>query len=1212
MSNPLTKEQILNLVLNHLTSTESRENFWQEMISGLHINDPVYQSEESTSSDVLQNIFRNIDWEMLNNNEYGEDKFFNDENHGLYNTSLKEELNTILEASNDYKRMDLINTEGKKNWWTNSYWNESVAKLLQILAQGIDLQNIINYEKSGLLIELIKPEGKIDTEHLRGGISAHGAKAELRIIDIMDADAGNSFEGENDTYWYGDFYSSISFSYIVEDTEHVSTLTDVLFTEEADTVLSKIRNGEEITTAEYRNLLLIHSEGNNGLVYSGTIEADINKLPEERVLVNMRVPDAAEHYRFKVVKNPWVIPWYNFDAETYSYVRGEDKRVSALTDSNKLDFTREQSEQLCRWIRLLMPRYKRKVEVEDLNRNFWVIGQVLAGISADLFDEDRQIQSMIKGLLKEIGQLWENMVYLWAALALLSQDRFYSQTHDEIVFIQYDSLRPYLKYDNIIDIQTQGYVDAINSRLNYLLQKYPEKNLCILPIIRLNNYEKNYYAQVWYPGIWFYDRNIDNDWEHVLFPGSNGIVINLEDYNEYIYSLNEQEEVYSYVTPLKYSEDVISDNELRYYGLARDEIVLDCNLYEREGERWERRVDLNCNINLYDLARKLVTSEEENHYIYKLTYSYDGTTPVSTIYNILTDEEESPLDNQDPQTAVITKGYYQGELLSTSNDVSKVIYDIYVLPSATLKPTTMTLEEILAQYNTASCAQMRAEDEKVLTKIIDNFVDYNTLPAEFWTQERLGRFSTPTFFFGNNGQDVNYTRENAIHSFYKSTEKAYQTQAEWQTQNQKYFRMNGDKNLESTILFVEGRRGTDYSSNLTSDADPEQYFPYDGNNTDGLTMSFNESASIRSSSTGAVISLPIKNQRAFGFYSMHKSVNLPTSTVHTTYTNAGRDLDAGSYIKNDDTRVPYAAAATEDVDSFKHWSIVSGAGGEQWLVGIKNGETAFTPDNWLVVKVEESYLTHVKLYDENLGGYTGFEKFCFEGGTYSEEEVHAQLARRVAQEEYEASADHTVGHIAEAIKTRFAAAGIDNYDLTTWYYAQAIMHGGYDAWYRDQCHMYNVDQSSYLVKAEAALASFGKTPPYTGQSSHGIKDPEGNTFSNRLFVSGYIVTEIRVYVFGPNQLYSRRGYYRDANGHWTAQTVINEETTNGNVDEIRANYTIVSNNRRDENFEKYKSKFKARLLDAGYYVPSLDDELFNSYSVNWQDIGQDYPWDIPS
>jgi hypothetical protein len=50
-----------------------------------------------------------------------------------------------------------------------------------------------------------------------------------------------------------------------------------------------------------------------------------------------------------------------------------------------------------------MPRYKRKVEVEDLNRNFWVIGQVLAGICADLFDDEGPIGGMIKGLLKEIA-----------------------------------------------------------------------------------------------------------------------------------------------------------------------------------------------------------------------------------------------------------------------------------------------------------------------------------------------------------------------------------------------------------------------------------------------------------------------------------------------------------------------------------------------------------------------------------------------------------------------------------------------------------------------------------------------------------------------------------------------------------------------------------------------------------------------------------------
>jgi len=83
-----------------------------------------------------------------------------------------------------------------------------------------------------------------------------------------------------------------------------------------------------------------------------------------------------EKYTFKVVKNPWVIPWYNIDGETYRRVRGDDKKLSALTDLSKLDFTRLRKDPSSsnRWIRLIMPQYKRRVEVEDLNRNFWVIG----------------------------------------------------------------------------------------------------------------------------------------------------------------------------------------------------------------------------------------------------------------------------------------------------------------------------------------------------------------------------------------------------------------------------------------------------------------------------------------------------------------------------------------------------------------------------------------------------------------------------------------------------------------------------------------------------------------------------------------------------------------------------------------------------------------------------------------------------------------------
>jgi len=33
---------------------------------------------------------------------------------------------------------------------------------------------------------------------------------------------------------------------------------------------------------------------------------------------------------------------------------------------------------------------------------------------------------------------------------------------------------------------------------------------------------------------------------------------------------------------------------------------------------------------------------------------------------------------------------------------------------------------------------------------------------------------------------------------------------------------------------------------------------------------------------------------------------------------------------------------------------------------------------------------------------------------------------------------------------------------------------------------------------------------------------------------------------------------------------------------------------------------------GGYYTPSDDDDYFDDYDVNWQDIGTTQPWDIPT
>jgi len=53
-------------------------------------------------------------------------------------------------------------------------------------------------------------------------------------------------------------------------------------------------------------------------------------------------------------------------------------------------------------LRLIMPKYLRRVEVESLNRNFWVIGQTLSGITAYLTEDGSVYKTLLSGILDEI------------------------------------------------------------------------------------------------------------------------------------------------------------------------------------------------------------------------------------------------------------------------------------------------------------------------------------------------------------------------------------------------------------------------------------------------------------------------------------------------------------------------------------------------------------------------------------------------------------------------------------------------------------------------------------------------------------------------------------------------------------------------------------------------------------------------------------------
>jgi len=162
-----------------------------------------------------------------------------------------------------------------------------------------------------------------------------------------------------------------------------------------------------------------------------------------------------------------------------------------------------------------MPEYQRTVQIEDLDRNFWVIGGIIAGICEFLFDANSPLNKIFDGLLDEITQIWENLFYLWMGAIVLTW-KTNSREQGLFVPLNNDVLRPYKKFDNFNDTDISkmlsdneliSYDDTVNvlkrchERLSYFEDVYNDSSLAIIPEIRLGNYQTNYYSKAYYPGI---------------------------------------------------------------------------------------------------------------------------------------------------------------------------------------------------------------------------------------------------------------------------------------------------------------------------------------------------------------------------------------------------------------------------------------------------------------------------------------------------------------------------------------------------------------------------------------------------------------------------------------------------------------------------------------------------------------------------------------
>ena len=175
--------------------------------------------------------------------------------------------------------------------------------------------------------------------------------------------------------------------------------------------------------------------------------ADIAK-GTEGTIDDIRYANAGNSF----LMEPWVRPWRNQNTQigedhkrSYSDVRGNDKIERVLQDEKFIQFTRQT---FWKYMNLLMPEYERSVEVEDLNRNFWVIGQVLTLIYNFLFAPDNPISQIFDNMLDEICQLWENLLYLWAGFAIISQDLYERDIRVIVVPASNDDKYSYVKYDN--------------------------------------------------------------------------------------------------------------------------------------------------------------------------------------------------------------------------------------------------------------------------------------------------------------------------------------------------------------------------------------------------------------------------------------------------------------------------------------------------------------------------------------------------------------------------------------------------------------------------------------------------------------------------------------------------------------------------------------------------------------------------------------------
>lgn len=415
----------------------------------------------------------------------------------------------------------------------------------------------------------------------------------------------------------------------------------------------------------------------------------------------------------------YVIPWWNADGKSYEEERGHDQITEVIERPNKLQFTRGNEElrgAIYDWIRLLMPQYGRRVEIEDLDRNFWVISQVIAAISNYLFGSDCPIPKTLEGMTREISEIWESVLYLWLGIAATTQeqnndiqtivmplpprDNDHGRKFDMIDESEYYSYE-LTKDGLVITINDEiEFAKDMSARIKYLGSLY-DKNLCVIPYIRLDNYKHNHYAAEWYPYIFTYHRQAGwkmhrlkervgtKTYEFVISPKYE--IDNRFSPNIYASKQDENGRLL-YKFPFSELNLTNSDGRLMLYAALRTvpEVTLNLTPDNIEIEEFKVRV--------FDASNEVVKGTPREIGVY--TYSDDGL-----ISNVIYTPTNSAIPQEDTllhykRFEVGKAGYYLGEVPSWKGKTARIVEDediftreAYVIKIGSYMPSSANEQE---------------------------------------------------------------------------------------------------------------------------------------------------------------------------------------------------------------------------------------------------------------------------------------------------------------------------------------------------------------------------------------------------------------------------------------------------------------------------------------------------------------------------------------